>query len=204
MGELRVAGLFSGGATNLTHLLEAIAEARLRARVVGAISSRSGVAGIERLTERGVPVRVASRRKLGGGEAFQEAVHGALADLAPDLVVLSGFLSRLELRAYSGRTMNIHPALIPAFSGHGFYGERVHRAVLESGVKLTGATVHFCDDEYDTGPIILQQAVPVLDDDTVATLAARVQQVEREIYPHAVQLYAEGRLEVRGRRVLVH
>jgi phosphoribosylglycinamide formyltransferase-1 len=108
-----------------------------------------------------------------------------------------------ELRGYSGRAMNIHPALIPAFSGKGFYGERVHRAVLESGVKLTGVTVHFMDDEYDTGPIILQEAVPVLDNDTVETLARRVHQTEDELYPAAVQLYAERRLLVKGRHVKI-
>jgi phosphoribosylglycinamide formyltransferase 1 len=196
MGELRVAALFSGGGTNLGHLFEAIDAGELRARIVGAISSKRGVAGIERAERRGIPVHVVARNELGGGEAFQGAVHEALAALKPDLVVLCGFLSKLTLREYSGRAMNIHPTLIPAFCGLGFYGERVHRAV-----KLTGATVHFCDDEYDTGPIILQQAVPVLDDDTVSSLAARVQQAEREIYPRAVQLYAEGRLQVRGRRV---
>jgi len=201
MGELRVAALFSGGGTNLGHLFEAIDAGELRARIVGAISSKRGVGGIGRAERRGVPVYVVARNELGGGAAFQEAVHEALAALKPDLVVLCGFLSKLTLREYSGRAMNIHPTLIPAFCGLGFYGERVHRAVLESGVKLTGATVHFCDDEYDTGPIILQQAVPVLDDDTVSSLAARVQQAECAIYPRAVQLYAEGRLQVRGRRV---
>jgi phosphoribosylglycinamide formyltransferase-1 len=99
--------------------------------------------------------------------------------------------------------VNIHPALIPAFSGQGFYGERVHRAVLESGVKLTGATVHFCNQEYDQGPIILQEAVPVLDDDTVETLAKRVLELEYALLPRAIQLYAEGRLRVEGRRVRI-
>ena len=99
--------------------------------------------------------------------------------------------------------INVHPALIPAFSGRGFYGHRVHEAVLESGVKLTGATVHFADDEYDHGPIILQEAVPVLDDDTPDSLAERVQQVERRLVPQAIQLFAEGRLVIEGRRVRI-
>ena len=97
--------------------------------------------------------------------------------------------------------MNIHPALIPAFCGKGFYGEKVHRAVLDAGVKVSGCTVHFADDQYDHGPIILQGTVPVLDDDTPETLAARVHVVENELYPEAIRLWAEGRLEVAGRRV---
>ncbi len=201
MSRLRVAALFSGGGTNLGHLLDAVDAGRLEVDFVGAISSKTGVAGIARAESRGVPVYVVSRRELGGGEPFQERVHVLLGELEPDLVVLCGFLSKLSLRQYSRRTMNIHPSLIPAFCGPGFYGERVHRTVLESGVKWTGATVHFCDDEYDTGPIILQQPVPVFDDDSIDSLAARVQLAEKQIYPEAVQLFAEGRLEIRGHRV---
>jgi len=204
MSRLRVAALMSGGGTNLGHLLEAADQGRLEVDFVGAISSRAGVAGIERAQSRGIPVAVVARKQLGGGEAFQLAIQRELASWKPDLIVLCGFLSKLRLGEYSGRAMNIHPALIPAFSGPGFYGAKVHASVLESGVKLSGATVHFCDDEYDTGPIILQQAVPVLDDDSIESLALRVQGAEREIYPRAVRLYAEGRLEVRGRRVWIH
>ncbi len=100
--------------------------------------------------------------------------------------------------------LNIHPALIPAFSGVGFYGERVHRAVLEAGVKLTGVTVHFCDEEYDHGPIGLQEALPVHEDDTVESLAGRVLALEHELYPRAIQLFAEGRLRIEGNRVRIH
>src|SRR5207253_7165627 len=103
---------------------------------------------------------------------------------------------------YLGRVMNIHPALIPAFCGKGFYGHRVHEAVLQAGVKVTGCTVHFADNEYDHGPIILQRTVPVLDDDTAETLAQRVFEQECEAYPEAIHLFAEGRLGLEGRRVL--
>ena len=112
-----------------------------------------------------------------------------------------GFLSPFRVRGYAGRVINVHPALIPAFCGQGYYGHRVHEAVLESGVKLTGATVHFADDEYDHGPIILQESVPVRDDDTPDTLAARVQAVERRLVPEAIRLFGEGRLVIEGRRV---
>jgi phosphoribosylglycinamide formyltransferase 1 len=201
--SLRVAALISGGGTNLWHLCEAIDAGRLEAEIAGVVSSRTSAPGLVRARAMGLPASGVSRLTLGGGGAFQDAIHAALDALAPDLVVQCGFLSQLELRGYTGRVINIHPALIPAFSGHGFYGARVHQAVLDAGVKLTGVTVHFCDDEYDTGPIILQRAVPVLDDDNAETLARRVQEAEREAYPEAVQLYAEGRLEVRGRRVRV-
>ncbi|MCZ6873844.1 MAG: formyltransferase family protein, partial [bacterium] len=121
-----------------------------------------------------------------------------------DLVVLAGFLSLYRPAAHLvGRVMNIHPALLPAFGGKGLYGDRVHRAVIESGVKVSGCTVHFADEQYDQGPIILQKTVPVEDDDSVETLAARVFTAECEIYPKAIQLYAENRLEIKNRRVSI-
>jgi len=130
-------------------------------------------------------------------------VQRVLAGDPPELLVLAGFLSRIELRGYNGRAMNTHPSLIPAFCGKGYYGERVHRAVLEYGAKVTGATIHYCDEQYDTGPVILQQAIDVREDDTPASLAARVAAVERELYPRAVQLHAQGRLRLEGRRVRI-
>jgi folate-dependent phosphoribosylglycinamide formyltransferase PurN len=136
--------------------------------------------------------------------AFNDALHTELDRHQFDLITLAGFLSPLQSRGlYAGRVLNVHPALIPAFSGAGFYGERVHRAVIDAGVKISGCTVHFADDEYDHGPIILQGTVPVLDDDTPATLAARVHEVENELYPQAIGLWADGRLEIDGRRVRI-
>ena len=135
---------------------------------------------------------------------FIEAFPAGLAPHDVDLVTLLGFLSPFEPRGkFDGRTLNVHPALIPAFCGKGFYGRRVHEAVLESGVKVTGATVHFADDEYDHGPIILQEEVPVLEGDTVDSLAERVQAAERRLVPEAIRLFAEGRLEVRDGRVRI-
>ena len=114
-----------------------------------------------------------------------------------DLVAMLGFLSLFELRGkYEGRTINVHPALIPAFCGHGFYGQRVHEAVLASGVKVSGATVHFSDEEYDHGPIILQEAVPVMEGDSAETLAARVIAAERRLVPEAIRLIARGRVHI--------
>ena len=145
-----------------------------------------------------------ARKEHPDAERFNDALHAALEPFAVDLVILAGFLSLFQPRArYAGRVMNIHPALIPAFCGAGFYGDKVHRAVIESGVRLSGCTVHFADDQYDHGPIILQDTVPVLDDDTPETLAARVHALERELYPEAIRLWAEGRLRVEGRRVRI-
>jgi folate-dependent phosphoribosylglycinamide formyltransferase PurN len=133
---------------------------------------------------------------------FQTAINAVLQRYPIDLVVLAGFLSLYAPPpALEGKVMNVHPALLPAFGGKGFYGDRVHRAVLEAGVKISGCTVHFADAHYDHGPIILQEAVPVLDDDTIDSLAARVFAAECSLYPQAIQLFAENRLRIEGRRV---
>jgi phosphoribosylglycinamide formyltransferase-1 len=200
---LRIAVLLSGSGTSLENLLEWIGSGRLDAQVVVVIASKAGAFGLERARRHGIPAVAIPRREHPDVEAFNDALHVELARHAVDLVALLGFLSPFHTRGrYGGRVINVHPALIPAFSGKGFYGHRVHEAVLESGVKLTGATVHFADDEYDHGPIILQEAVPVRDDDTPDTLAARVQEVERRLVPEAIRLFAAGRLVIEGRRVL--
>jgi len=145
-----------------------------------------------------------ARKAFPDVRSFNDAVHAELARFEIDLVACLGFLSPFELRArFEGRAINTHPALVPAFSGKGFYGHRVHEAVIASGAKVSGATVHFVDAEYDHGPIILQDAVPVLDDDTPETLAARVQAVERRLVPEVVRLFAAGRLLIEGRRVRI-
>ena len=200
---LRIAVLLSGSGSSLENLAARIDKGEVDAEIVCVISSKPAAFGLERARRRGLPAHAVDRRSHGSDGSFNDAIHAILDEVSPELVVLAGFLSRVELRAFRGRIMNIHPALIPAFSGAGFYGDRVHRAVLEAGVKLTGATVHFCDDEYDRGPIILQQAVPVEDGDSVESLAARVLATEHEIYPRAIQLFAEGRLDVEGQVVRV-
>lgn len=200
---LRIAVLLSGSGTSLENLAECIDKGALDAEIACVISSRSGALGLERARRLGVPAHAVSRRAHPDEADFNDRLHEVLDRARPDLLVLAGFLSRVELRGYAGRAMNIHPALIPAFSGRGAYGDRVYEMVLESGVKLTGVTVHFCDEEYDHGPIILQEAVRVEDDDDVASLRARVQAVERRLYPRAIQLFAEGRLRIEGRRVRI-
>lgn len=200
---LRIVVLLSGSGTTLENLIEWRAKGQLDIEIVAVVSSKPSAFGLERARRHGLATHAVDRRAYRDERGFNNALHHILDEYQPQLLVLAGFLTRLELRGYSGRTMNVHPALVPAFSGKGYYGERVFRAVLESAVKLTGVTVHFCDDEYDTGPIILQEAVAVEDDDSVDSLARRVQEKERDLYPRAIQLYAEGRLQLQGRRVRI-
>jgi phosphoribosylglycinamide formyltransferase 1 len=203
MEPLRVAVLLSGQGTSLENLFEAI-EDGLPARVEAVISSKPGAGGLARAARRGVPALTVARREHPDVAEFNDALHRELDRFEIDLVALLGFLSPFAPRArFAGRVLNVHPALIPAFSGKGFYGHRVHEAVLESGVKVTGATVHFADDEYDHGPILLQEAVAVRDDDTPDSLAARVQAAERRLVPEAIRLIASGRVKIEGRRTRI-
>ena len=203
-GRLRVAFLLSGSGTTLENLCAHVDAGEVPAEVVLVVADRPGTQGLERARRRGIPTAVVDRRAWRDPAAFDAAVEGALRPAAPDLVVMGGFLSLWRVPAdLRGRVLNVHPSLLPAFGGKGFYGDRVHRAVLESGVKLTGCTVHFVDDEYDRGPIVAQAAVVVEDDDTPETLAHRVQATERRLYPACIRLFAEGRLAIEGRRVRV-
>lgn len=201
---VRIAVLLSGEGTSLENLCERIDEGSVPARVVAVVSSKPEAGGLARARRRGIPARVVPRKAFGDVRSFNDAVHAELARFEIELVACLGFLSPFELRGrFEGRAINTHPALIPAFCGKGFYGHRVHEAVIASGAKVSGATVHFVDEEYDHGPIILQEAVPVLDDDTPETLALRVQAVERRLVPEAIRLFAAGRLAIEGRRVRI-
>ncbi|TWT58813.1 Phosphoribosylglycinamide formyltransferase [Thalassoglobus neptunius] len=187
----------------MVNLQQNIQDGLLDARIAAVVASRSCL-GVERAQELGLEASVISPRQFSGPEEFSESVFELVRAHQADLVVLAGFLSRLIIpEDYFGRVMNVHPSLIPAFCGQGMYGHHVHQAVIERGCKVSGCTVHFCDNEYDHGPIILQEAVPVLDGDDGDSLADRVVAAERRIYPKAVQLFSEGRLKVQGRRVLI-
>jgi formyltetrahydrofolate-dependent phosphoribosylglycinamide formyltransferase len=201
---LKLAVLLSGSGTSLENLFERIDAGTLRAEVVVVIASKATAYGLERARARGIPAFAVPRRDHPNVDAFNDAIHAILGEYDPGLIALLGFLSPFQTRGrYDGRTLNVHPALIPAFCGKGMYGHRVHEAVLDAGVKLSGATVHFVNDEYDQGPIILQEAVPVHDDDTPDTLAERVQAAERRLVPVAIQLFADSRLTLDGRRVRI-
>ena len=200
---LRLAVLISGGGTTLVNLQRKIDEGTLPAKIVQVLASRDCL-GIRRAEESGLPFRVLRPKVFGSIEEFSQHLFDACRANQVDLVVLAGFLSRLVIPVdFFERVMNIHPALIPSFCGQGMYGHHVHEAVLDRGCKVSGCTVHFCDNEYDHGPIILQRSVPVLDDDSAETLAARVFATECEVYPEAIELFAHKRLAVVGRRVRV-
>jgi formyltetrahydrofolate-dependent phosphoribosylglycinamide formyltransferase len=199
---LRLAVLLSGSGSSLQNLIDLRQAGELAVEIAVVIASKPGAFGLERARRQGIPAIAVPRKLHRDVAAFNDALHAELARFDVDLVVLLGFLSPFETRGrFDGRAINVHPALVPAFSGRGCYGHRVHAAVIESGVKLTGATVHFVDAEYDHGPIILQEAVAVRDDDTPETLAERVQELERRLVPEAIRLFAAGRLHVEGRRV---
>lgn len=202
--SIRLAVLISGGGTTLQNLIDRIAEGSLGANIAVVISSCRGAYGLERAANHGIPVATIARKNYLDIEAFNADIWREIRQHSVDLVVLAGFMSLLHVPAdYENRIMNVHPALIPAFCGKGMYGHHVHEKVINYGVRVTGATVHFVNEHYDNGPIILQETVPVLETDTADTLAERVQAKERELYPKAIQLFAEGRLIVEGRRVRI-
>jgi len=200
----KLAVLLSGSGTTLQNIIDHVAAGKLDAEVCCVISSRRDAYGLERARKHGIPETVIVRKEHADTHAFSEAIWAEVRDHGADLVVLAGFMCLLEVPPdFTNRIMNVHPALIPAFCGKGMYGHHVHEAVLEYGVKVTGATVHFVDNAYDHGAIILQEAVPVLEGDTPDSLAERVQAKERELYPRAIQLFADNRLHVEGRRVRI-
>lgn len=199
---MKLAVLLSGSGTTLENLFEHIEQGKLPVEVAVVISSRKDAYGIERAKKRGVPTFVFPRKKYAGLQEYTEAVFEKVRASGAELVALAGFMVRIGVpEDFKNRIVNVHPALLPAFGGKGMYGHFVHEAVLEHGCRVTGCTVHIVDEDYDHGPIVLQEAVEVADDDTPETLAARVQAAEREIYPRAIRLFAEGRLRVEGRRV---
>lgn len=188
----RLAVLLSGSGRTLENLLAAIQDGDLDADIVAVVSSRAGVRGIAIGERAGLPTAVIPRKGFPDDTAFTSAILDWLAPYEPDLIVHAGFLRKLVIpEAWEGRMLNIHPSLIPesGAAGKGFYGQRVHEAVLHSGALESGATVHVLDNEYDEGPIVMKARVPVLADDTVDSLAARVFAAECRLYPAAINAY---------------
>lgn len=198
---VRIGVLVSGGGTNLQQLIDAQAAGKLGGgEIVTVISSKPDVFALERARRAGIEAVTLSRKEYQDVEAYSQALIAALKERDVELVVLSGFLTITSdsfVRAFPDRIMNVHPALLPAFGGKGYYGLHVHEAVLKRGVKLTGATVHFANEVCDGGPIILQKAVEVREGDTPEILQKRVmEEAEWKLLPRAVELYCEGRLSV--------
>jgi phosphoribosylglycinamide formyltransferase 1 len=203
---LRLGVLVSGTGTNLQTLLDACRSGEIPAEVAVVISNVPDAFALERARGAGVPAVALDHRLFPSRGAFEAALQEALESFRVGLVCLAGFLRILSpefVASFAGRIMNIHPALLPAFGGPGMYGEKVHRAVLARGVRVSGCTVHFVTAVPDSGPIILQSAVPVEEDDTPGSLAARVQREERRLYPLAIRLFADGRLRIEGTRVRI-
>jgi phosphoribosylglycinamide formyltransferase-1 len=191
---INLAVLISGSGTTLQNLIDEIAADRLNARIAVVIASKSGIVGIERAEHAGLHCEVINRNEFDDGAAFSDRVFNECNTAKADLVCLAGWLRLLKIpKDYVGRVINIHPALLPAFGGRGMYGTHVHQAVLAAGGKISGCTVHFVDDQYDHGKIILQRTCPVLPGDTPSTLARRVFDEEKIAYPAAIRLFQEGR-----------
>ncbi len=202
--KLRLAVLLSGGGTTLQNFIELSRAGELPGEVVEVVSSRRDAYGLERARRANIPTAVVRRKDFADLSDFSAAVWKAVEEAEPDLVLFAGYMVKLGVpEKWAGRVLNVHPALLPAFGGQGMYGHFVHEAVLAAGCKVSGATVHVVDNEYDRGPIVVQKAVEVFDDDDADRLAERVQAAEREIYPQAVRLFAAGRVEVRGRRARI-
>jgi phosphoribosylglycinamide formyltransferase-1 len=204
MTPFRISVLISGSGTTLKNLIDRIEAGRLHVQITLVISSSPGARGLQFARDAGIPATVVQSQCFASQGEYSRAIFDHCRAARADLVVMAGFLKRVSIAAdFANRVTNIHPGLIPAFCGQGFYGHHVHQAVLDYGAKISGCTVHFADNQYDHGPVILQRAVPVLDDDTADTLAVRVFEAECEAYPEAIQLIAQGRVRVEGRKVRI-
>lgn len=203
-----IAVLVSGGGTNLQALIDAQNSGVIKnGKITCVISSKSDAYALERAKQNNIPTRVIPRKEYDSVSDYTKAVTEALIEEKADLVVYAGFMTILDeqiVKSFPNRMMNVHPSLIPSFCGKGFYGLHVHEEVLKKGVKLTGATIHFVTEECDGGPIILQKAVEVRNDDTPEALQKRVmEQAEWVILPQAVSLFCEDRIEVKDNRTYV-
>ena len=205
---LKLAVLVSGGGTNLQSIIDSIADGRItNAEIKVVISNNKNAYALERAAKAGIPAKALSPKDFTDREAFNDALLQALIDSEADLVVLAGCLVVIPpkiVEHFKNRIINIHPSLIPSFCGKDYYGLKVHEGVLDRGVKVTGATVHFVDDGTDTGPIILQKAVEVHQDDTPKSLQLRVmEEAEWVIMPRAIDLIANGKVKVEGGKALI-
>jgi len=208
MTKVRIGVLVSGGGTNLQALIDAEKKGELgQGTIALVIASKPGVYALERAAQNGIEGRVLARKEYDSIADYSKALADTLEEAAIDLVVLAGFLTIIDEQVYErfpNRILNVHPALIPSFCGKGFYGLHVHEAALEKGVKVSGATVHIVTPECDAGPIVLQKAVNIKEDDTPETLQKRImEEAEWKILPQAVRLFCDGKIEVVNNRVYI-
>ena len=205
---MKIAVLVSGGGTNLQAIIDAVREGKITdTEICLVLSNNKNAYALERAEKAGIPAVSISPKEYDSRDKFNDAMLEAVRSSGAELVVLAGFLCVIPpkmVEAYPNRIINIHPSLIPSFCGTGYYGLKVHEAALERGVRVSGATVHFVDAGTDTGPIILQKAVEVLDGDTPKDLQLRImEQAEWKILPEAIQLIVHGRVKTEGRRVII-
>ena len=201
--SFRVAVFASGGGSNF----QALAEHACSYRVSLLVSNRKDAGALQRAKQLGIPAQVLSPGSFQDERLYVEAVTDILQKEKIDMIALAGYLAKIPaqmIRRFPGPILNIHPSLLPRFGGKGLYGKRVHEAVLQALESISGATVHFVDKDYDTGPILLQESVPVLADDTPESLAARVLKVEHRLFPKAVDLIARGLVQREGRHITIH
>jgi phosphoribosylglycinamide formyltransferase-1 len=201
---MNIAVFASGGGSNFQALIDKAKEGLLKCKIALLISNNSNAYAIERAKKHNIPYCHIAPSHFSSEEQYCNFLISKLNEYKIDLIVLAGYMKKIPaqvIRLFQNKIVNIHPALLPAFGGKGLYGEKVHQAVIDYGVKITGITIHFIDEEYDRGPIIFQESVKVLDTDDAHTLAERVLKVEHANYWRVIEAIAEGRIEVKGRRV---
>jgi len=202
--HIKIGILLSGGGRTMVNILDQIRQNKLDAEISIVISSRSNVAGVDKAKAAKLPIEIIRKKDYSDTEGFSEQIKKLLVDAKVDLVVQAGWLCLWNIPAeFERRVMNIHPALLPAFGGQGMWGHHVHEAVLKAGCKISGCTVHFCTNEYDKGPIIVQKICPVLENDDPDTLAARVFQQECIAYPEAIKLFSQGKISIRDNKTII-
>lgn len=204
MPQLKIGVLISGSGTNLQSLIDNVKKGNIDGKITVVISNKSDAYGLERARQHNIKSVFIDQKEYENSDSFNEAVLKELKNCGVELVVLAGYLkilSRNFIDTYRNRIINIHPSLIPSFCGKGYYGLKVHEAAVNYGVKVSGATVHFVDEEADGGPIIIQETVKVDFTDTPEKLQKKVLKIEHKILPQAVKLFCEGRLDVVGRKV---
>ncbi|MHB0945699.1 MAG: phosphoribosylglycinamide formyltransferase [Sedimentisphaerales bacterium] len=202
--HIKIGILLSSGGRTMLNILDQIKQGKLDAEISAVISSRSDVAGVDKAKAAGLPLEIIRKKDYPDIEEFSGKIKKILIAAKVDLVVQAGWLCLWNIPAeFENRVMNIHPALLPAFSGQGMWGHHVHEAVLKAGCKISGCTVHFCTNEYDKGPIIVQKTCPVLENDDPDTLAARVFQQECIAYPEAIKLFSQSRIVIQNNRTII-